>query len=152
MWAGMVWVTDGSLFVVQSPFNCGSVIFQVEMLNVNRIDMNLCMHCSCFRYWLTNHGIRICHWHQCWTPVVLLLCARTCILTLCTYMHTVDYSCFEWYVCTYVLHVAYMYSTVVLMALMCVFLCITTTEGHASIWGKYFSTVCVSNFYFHELL
>lgn len=47
MWAGMVGVTDGSLFVVQSPFNCGNVIFQVEMLNVNCIDMNLCVHYSC---------------------------------------------------------------------------------------------------------
>ena len=46
---GLVWCESLTvLFVVQSPFNCGNVIFQMEMLNVNRIDMNL--QCALFMF------------------------------------------------------------------------------------------------------
>ena len=105
-------------------------------------------NCSCFRF---NDLLIMAHVTD--INVEHLYCS---VITMCAYMYfDIVYVRICIQLTTHALSGTYivcMYSTVVLMALMCVFLCITTTEGHASIRGKYFSTVCVSNIYFHELL
>ena len=81
---------------------------------------------------------------------MLLLYVCTCIPTLCICIQLTTRALSRTYVCTYVRSIYVQYCCV--KGTNGVFLCIRTTEGHASFRGKYFSTVCVSNLCFHELL